>query len=454
MPRPELVPARGRGPEYGSFEGREMRTTGHRPARRIAVAAVAIVAVALAACTAPAEQIDHRPLAPTTTVPPFGCSAGAAASSVKSDGAGDDSTWREALDEPLEGAELDAAIEAAVAESDGEPVTVTVVDDDGIEVLTVPAAVADIVVPEIDEDADVLAVEAPVPVRIDGKATDPYRPQQWALDTLAFEAAWDDSTGAGVTIAVIDTGVDGTHPDLAGRVLAGYTKVDLKPGEVGNGNVDENGHGTHVAGIAAAGANDGIGIAGVAPGSMILPVRVLDETGEGSVADVADGVIWAADQGADVINLSLSSPTYSSAWDNAVSYARAKGAVVVGAAGNTGVNEVRYPAGYAGVIGVGATTSTNALASFSTRGCHVDVVAPGDDILSTLPDVAYDSMSGTSMATPHVAGLAALILGAHGDATTTFVEDRITSTAVDLGVPGRDDAFGHGLIDPVAALGD
>ncbi|WP_047982206.1 S8 family peptidase [Ornithinibacillus contaminans] len=230
---------------------------------------------------------------------------------------------------------------------------------------------------------------------------------QYGLFNTDADLAWDVAKGsASQEIAVLDTGVDYTHPDLDGKVIRGYDFVQND-----NTPLDQNGHGTHVAGIAAAETNNGTGIAGMAPNTKILAVRVLDASGNGSLADIADGITYAADSGAEVINLSLGCNCATQTLENAVNYAWNRGAVVVAAAGNDGVSTTFEPASYANVIAVGAVGSNNRKASFSNWGTWVDVMAPGVDIASTYPSNRYVYMSGTSMASPFVAGQAALLKG-------------------------------------------
>jgi type VII secretion-associated serine protease mycosin len=321
---------------------------------------------------------------------------------------------------------------------------------------TGPAAVTGMIA-AAQSDPAVVAVEVDHRVQASGVVTrslDTYRDQQWALDRLDAENAWQSSRGAGVVVGVVDSGVDGTHPDLVGQVLTGTDLVS--PG--GNGWNDQNGHGTHVAGIVAALAGNGIGVAGLAPGAKILPVRALDADGGGWDSDVAQGVIWAADHGATVINLSLGSPDASDADRSAIVYAIGKGAVVLAAAGNerTAGNPVEYPAAWRipGLLAVAATTAADASASYSNSGSYVDVAAPGDLIVSTVPGGSYASMSGTSMATPYAAATAALVRAAAPSLTPAAVASALTASAADLEATGRDADTGAGLVDPVDALCD
>ncbi|MFS0672227.1 S8 family peptidase [Ornithinibacillus sp. 179-J 7C1 HS] len=267
---------------------------------------------------------------------------------------------------------------------------------------------------------------------------------QYGLFNTNADLAWDVTRGSSSQeIAVLDTGVDYNHPDLDGKVLLGYDFVQ-------NDNTpnDQNGHGTHVAGIAAAETNNGTGIAGMAPNTKILAVRVLDANGSGSLADIADGIIYATDAGAEVINLSLGCNCDTQTLENAVNYAWNRGVVVVAAAGNDGVSTTFEPASYSNVIAVGAVDSRNRKANFSNWGTWVDVMAPGVDIASTYPGNSYVYMSGTSMASPYVAGQAALLTGQGKN--NAQVRAVIENTAVYMSGVGR--YVQHGLIDVNASV--
>lgn len=228
---------------------------------------------------------------------------------------------------------------------------------------------------------------------------------QYAPQKVSAQSAWDITRGSSTTkIAIIDTGVDYNHPDLAGKVIKGYDYVsdDWDP-------MDQNNHGTHAAGIAAAATNNARGIAGMAPNVSIYAVRVLDANGSGSLDDVANGIYHAVDNGAKVVSLSLGGPGSATSLQNAVNYAVSKGVVVVAAAGNENTSAPSYPAYYSGAIAVAATDRNDARASFSNYGSWVDVAAPGVDIASTVRNGGYAYMSGTSMACPLVAGVAGLL---------------------------------------------
>ena len=277
---------------------------------------------------------------------------------------------------------------------------------------------------------------------------------QWNLPQIRAPQAWDLVTGtASVGIAVVDTGVDYYHPDLASsRLWLGYdfANDDSDP-------MDDHGHGTHVAGIAAANTNNGIGVAGVCWGCDILAVKVLGADGSGSVSWVASGIRYAADWGAawgkrTVINLSLGGPDDVAVLRDAVAYARSKGALIVAAAGNDNTSAPFYPAAYPGVIGVSAVDDNDQKAWFSNYGPYVDLAAPGVDILSTIPSNDYGWASGTSMAAPHVAGVAGLLWSIRPMFTADQVCEGLLRTAADLGPPGRDDFYGYGRVDAYAAV--
>ncbi|MFC9384991.1 S8 family peptidase [Streptomyces venezuelae] len=248
---------------------------------------------------------------------------------------------------------------------------------------------------------------------------DPLRGQQWALDALKLPDAWKTSKGEDTVIAVVDTGVDLDHPDLKGRLVDGYDFVD---GD--DEPKDLNGHGTHVSGIAAAHTDNGIGVTGGAPGAKIMPVRVLGADGSGTDANITKGIVWAADQGADVINLSLGESGLMARLlkggilNQAITHANGKGAVVVAAAGNDSTALQPYKLDTP-VLVVNAADRHGQPASFTNFGAQNAVSAPGVDILSTLPTYptketlkntsGYGKLSGTSMASPYVSAVAALL---------------------------------------------
>lgn len=250
---------------------------------------------------------------------------------------------------------------------------------------------------------------------------------QWGINQATFPSAWANvpNVGAGVTVAVIDTGVQGTHPDLAGAVATNGTDFVA----AGDGTNDLNGHGTHVAGILGARDQDVGGIGG-APMVTILPVRVLNANGAGSYSAVMNGIDYAVAHGADVISMSLGGTGSDPFLAQKISDAISAGVVVVAAAGNDGSCNALYPAAYPGVIAVAATeVNSDTLATFSQRGPNVDIAAPGRNIWSTVPTSNYGQKSGTSMATPFVSAAAALVLAKCPSYTPAQVESRLESTA-------------------------
>lgn len=282
---------------------------------------------------------------------------------------------------------------------------------------------------------------------------------RYNLTKINIGAAWQSCyQGQGITVAVIDTGIDLDHPDLAANLVAGKSFVS------GTSSADDDaGHGTHVAGIIAAVSNNG-GVIGVAPEASLMPVKVLDSAGSGSIAEVADGIIWAADNGAEVINLSLGTVSSSATLKEAVDYAYKQGVLVVAAGGNCGdssyylngcsyQDQPVYPGAYSNVMAVASTDSSDNQSSFSNQGSYIDVAAPGSTIYSTYPASSYATMSGTSMATPHVAGLAALVWSKNSGLTNQEVGAQIKNTAEDLGSSGWDNQFGYGRIDAAEAMG-
>ncbi|MGW0704642.1 type VII secretion-associated serine protease mycosin [Streptomyces sp. NPDC002643] len=295
---------------------------------------------------------------------------------------------------------------------------------------------------------------------------DGIRDQQWALDAMHAREAWRTTKGAGITVAVLDTGVDDEHPDLVGNVLP--TK-DMIGFGASRGDRTWARHGTAMAGIIAGhghGVNNGDGVMGIAPEAKILPVRVILEDGDSARSKarstrgnaLAEGIRWAADQGADVINLSLGDDSESAhpepSEDAAVQYALKKGSIVVASAGNGGKkgDHISYPAAYPGVIAVTAVDEHGVRADFSTRRWYASVSAPGFDVVIADPDLKYYEGWGTSAAAAFVSGAAALIKAAHPGLTPAQVKRLLEETARDAPTGGRDDAYGFGFVDPAAAI--
>ncbi|MFJ8053850.1 type VII secretion-associated serine protease mycosin [Streptomyces luteogriseus] len=295
---------------------------------------------------------------------------------------------------------------------------------------------------------------------------DGIRAQQWALDAMHTEQAWQTTKGRGITVAVLDTGVEADHPDLAGNVLPGKDLVGFgaEPGDRAWAR-----HGTAMAGIIAGhghGPGNADGVLGIAPEAKILPVRVILEDGDSSRAKarstrgnaLAEGIRWAADHGADVINLSLGDDSASAhpepSEDQAVQYALKKGVVVVASAGNGGEkgDHISYPAAYPGVIAATAVDRAGTRASFSTRRWYATVSAPGVDVVIADPDHKYYEGWGTSAAAAFVSGAAALVKAAHPGLAPAQIKSLLEDTARNAPSGGRDDSRGFGFIDPAAAI--
>lgn len=332
----------------------------------------------------------------------------------------------------------------------------------GVQVVEVPAGKVKEKVRAYKQENAIEYAEPDFVAEAVGLPNDPYFGKQWGLNNtgqtggtpdadIDAPEAWDITTGdAGIKIAVLDTGVDQNHEDLAGKIVANKNFTRSRTVD------DLYGHGTHVAGIAAAMTNNGRGVAGGGYNCTIMNGKVLGDTGSGYYSWIANGIIWAAENGAKVINMSLGGTEPSSTLEAAVNYAWTKGAVLAAAAGNSNTNDPLYPACYANCIAVAATDQNDAKAGFSSYGEWVDVAAPGVDIFSTLPNhrnrigiLNYGSLSGTSMATPYVSGVAGLVWATGYGTDNVSVRSRIESTAdqdllpiwTDYGIP-RVNAYG------------
>ena len=281
------------------------------------------------------------------------------------------------------------------------------------------------------------------PLLVDGTQ---YGPQR-----INAPAAWDISLGSGVTIAVVDSGVDLSHPDLVDRLVPGYDIYDDD-----DNPVDGCGHGTIVAGVAAATGGNAQGIAGIAPDARIMPVRITNDSCNGSYSRIIDGIVYAADNGARVIVVTSGAGVYNYGLHSAVTYARSKGAIVITAAGNRSNSDPFYPGSHPESFNVSATNQDDTLYSRSNFGDQIDVTAPGQAIHSThwtaTGGSTYAAMSGTSTSAPHVAGVAALILSQNPGLSVTEVEELIAATADDLGDAGWDPYFGAGIVNAGRAL--
>lgn len=331
----------------------------------------------------------------------------------------------------------------------------------GARILDEDATLRFVVVDVVDAAAFEAQVAADDNVRyseVDQISTITYTPSdpfwatsdyQWGAKQIKANLAWDKTRGATSTrLCVIDTGLLASHQEFSGtsRDLQGYDFVyeDSTPN-------DANGHGTHVAGIASAQMNNGAGIAGTSQ-TTLIPIRVLNAQGSGYDSDIAQGIRYCRDQGGHVASLSLGGGG-STTMSSAVSYAQSGGVLVVAAVGNDGCACTSYPAGYSGVVGVAATDKSNLKASFSNTGSAVDISAPGVRIVSSYITVSgcstnacYVYLDGTSMATPFVSAVAALVKSYNPSLTASQISSRLTGTAQDLGTAGRDNSYGYGLV--------
>jgi type VII secretion-associated serine protease mycosin len=282
----------------------------------------------------------------------------------------------------------------------------------------------------------------------------------WGFNRIGLNQVRAINAGSSqVVVAVVDTGIDLSHPDLTQQLVPG---INTLPNA--SGPDDDHGHGTHVAGVIAARPYQGRGLVGIAPRCRLMPIKVLDREGKGATDDIVAGIVWAVNNGASVINLSLGGTGGSRALREAVDYAIAKDVLLVAAMGNQGENLQEYPAGYPGVIAVGASDESDQKAGFSNTGSWISVCAPGENILSTLPtrpvhvvknegkQMYYDWMDGTSMAAPFVAGVAALLRAQYPNLSAQVIKQRLEKTADDLGSAGYDEEFGFGCINAARAL--
>ena len=314
------------------------------------------------------------------------------------------------------------------------------------ETLKVPAGKADELFEVLKNDANVESVEFDEILTMSIDPNDPGWPSQYGPYYAYADWAWDITTGTTArTIAIVDTGVDLNHADLAGKFVPGYDFVN-------NDSVaqDDHGHGTHCAGIAAAIGNNGRDIAGMDWNAKVMPIKVLNSAGSGTTTNIINGVRWAADHGAHVISMSLGGGGYSQAFQDAINYAYSKGAIIVAAAGNSNTSAYSYPAAYANVVSVASTNESDLRSSFSNYGSWVDVAAPGSNILSLRNGGGTTTMSGTSMATPMVAGLASLAWSKNTGYSNTTVINRIFSTADKISGTGT--YWVHGRVNAYNAV--
>jgi len=320
------------------------------------------------------------------------------------------------------------------------PIVTASLTDEEIEALRANENVA-----AVEEDRPVYALESG-PSRLleglvfEGQPSPLAETVPWGVNAVKAPAAWEGSQGKVIKVAVLDSGIDGTHPDLAANYKGGISFVPTE-----STPMDFNSHGTHCAGTIAARLN-GIGVVGVAPAAYLYAVKVLDRAGSGQFSWIIAGIDWCINNGIKVISMSLGASTAPAAVGAICETAWNRGLLLVAAAGNNG-GAVGFPAAYPNVIAVSAIDSSNVIASFSSRGAKVELCAPGVNVLSTTPGGTYGNKSGTSMACPHVAGAAALAFGGHRYSDNRTIRRLLAWTADNLGIPGRDPLYGFGRVD-------
>jgi thermitase len=306
------------------------------------------------------------------------------------------------------------------------------------------------VVEKLSHDPRLKFAELDRRVKTTAIPNDPYFGSEWHLATVGAPTAWDSTVGAGITIAILDSGVDGAHPDLVPNLVPGYNFVDSN-----TNTADVCGHGTAVAGTAAASINNGAGVAGVAGAAKIMPVRIAfkDATSGSCYAyfsTISSGITYAADHGARIANVSYGGVTGSASVQSAGNYLKGKGGLLFVSAGNTGASDATAPS--TAMITVSATTSSDTMASWSTYGSFVALSAPGDNIWTTSQGGTYQGWSGTSFSSPLAAGVGALVMAANPALDSATVENILYSTAVDLGTAGRDIYYGYGRVNAAAGV--
>lgn len=314
-----------------------------------------------------------------------------------------------------------------------------------VHMVSVPAQAEEAVAKALARNPHIQFAEVDALLPPDAVPNDPQYGSAWHLSAVQASWAWDTSKGDGVTIAILDTGVDAAHSDLSAKLLTGWNSISKN-----TETADINGHGTAVAGTAAAATNNGLGVAGIAWNAKILPVRITNSNdGYAYFSDIANGLTWAADNGARVANISYDA-TSSSSIASAAAYMRQKGGVVAVAAGNSATNPGYSDSPY--MISVAATTSTDTRASYSNYGNYIDVAAPGSSILTTSRGELYQYWSGTSFASPATAGVLALIMAANPSLTPDQVESVLEQSADNVGGNDWDVYYGHGRVNAFAAV--
>lgn len=309
----------------------------------------------------------------------------------------------------------------------------------------ISADIPESTIDKIKKNKKIRYIEDDAYVHIAKKASPPSQQIDWGIYRINAPATWATTTGRGVKIAIIDTGISKTHPDLT--VSGGINLVGTSSSKKWD---DDNGHGTHVAGIIAA-RNNTIGVIGVAPDAELYAVKVLNNYGGGSISDVIEGIDWAVQNNIDIISMSLGTDTYSQAFADATTGAYNSSILLVAAAGNSGdgntsTNDVQYPARFDSVIAASAVDYNNVAPIWSADGSEVELAAPGVGIYSTWLDGSYATTSGTSMAAPFVSGVAALLMQNNVGSSPYEVRAMLANNSIDLGAQGKDSVYGFGLV--------
>ncbi len=317
----------------------------------------------------------------------------------------------------------------------------------GISVLRVDPAHRDEIIRSLEASGQFNFVEPDYLAKVEMTPTDPGFAQQWHLATIQAPSAWNLTTGSSTPIALVDSGVDPTHPDLGPKLVPGWNFL------AGNTTVlDTMGHGTTTAGALAAIGDNGVGIAGVTWNNPIMPLIVVDSTGYASYSSIASAISYAADHGARIVNVSIGGTTPSSTLQNAVNYAWSKGTVVFASAGNGGQNAPYYPAGCQNAVAVGATDANDSVPYWSNYGSFVALTAPGVNIYTTASGGGYTYMSGTSYSSPIAAGVAALVLAQAPSLSASALVTLLEQNSDDLGTAGYDIYYGYGRVNAYRAV--
>ncbi|OQC13836.1 MAG: Thermophilic serine proteinase precursor [Lentisphaerae bacterium ADurb.Bin082] len=321
----------------------------------------------------------------------------------------------------------------------------------GYQCITVPEGISlSDFIASLRQEPSIESVEANVILRSNAEKSpvDSAFTPMWNLEAICVPEAWQITQGdPNVVVAVVDSGIAGNHPDLSQNLVAGYNFcADNSDTE------DDHGHGTQVAGIIGAQANPQTGTSGIAPGTRMMPLKVLDANGEGTAGDVAEGIVYAADYGARVISLALGTYAESGVLEAAIEYAASRNCLIIAAAGNNGSDEPTYPAAFPKTLAVGAVNKFRKPCFFTNRAAYVDIVAPGQDVLTTAYNGEHQELTGTSAAAAHLAGVAALMLATSPSLDIESFQAILQNTASDLEVGGWDAQTGFGLVDCAAAV--